>query len=243
MAICCFVISPGRCGTQWIAHQLKFQLQEIARVEHEPIHFSYAPYINSPSFPLVEQKEKILKHLESIAHTLESGLSYIECGFPCWRHIRWMISELSYIDNVSFKVIQIVREPMSNAHSLLKINAYVPPLLPHMRTKVLLSPDSPEAHFYELLDVWHEFSPFDKCLFYCCELYKEGEILRQQLPEHDFLRLNFEDMFNAESMAEVMSFLQSKFHSDLFSIKLLDKYQGQVAYYQNANIHRQVLSL
>ena len=243
MAICCFVISPGRCGTQWLTHQLKLQLQDVARVEHEPIHLGYTPHINSSDQPLVEQRETILSHLESITDTLESGLSYIECGFPCWRHIRWMISELSYIDNINFKIINIVREPKDNAQSLLKINAYTPPLLPHMKTKVLLIPDSQGAHFSGLSNVWQELSSFDKALFYCCEVYKEGEVLKQQLPEHDFLRLNFEDMFCAERLAEIVVFMGEKFSPELFSGELVDNHYGHIAWHQNRNIHPDVLNI
>ena len=47
-----FIISTGRCGTQWLAQQLKQQLP-AARVEHEPLAYDYDPINNSPTSPLI----------------------------------------------------------------------------------------------------------------------------------------------------------------------------------------------
>jgi hypothetical protein len=45
-----FVLSTGRCGTQWLAETLQLWSDNFV-VRHEPLHFQYRPDLNSPSAP------------------------------------------------------------------------------------------------------------------------------------------------------------------------------------------------
>ena len=38
-----FVLSTGRCGTQWLAEALGRVFEGRLRVEHEPLHLGYLP--------------------------------------------------------------------------------------------------------------------------------------------------------------------------------------------------------
>ena len=243
MAVCCFVISPGRCGTQWLAHNLKQQLGLAYRVEHEPIHLLYAPHVNSGKNPLKCNGNEIQAHFESIRETLQEGINYAECGYPCWRHISWIASKLKQTMDVDLKVIQIIREPWSNALSLIKINAYVPSILPHQSYKSLLEPDSEGVAFAHIKDVWHEFSSVDKCLYYYYELHHQAQQLEQQIPKGNFLKLRYESMFSEAELTRVVNFLGGTDDPAKYAFELIDDFSCFIVPPTAKKLHPQITEL
>ena len=216
---CCFVISPGRCGTQWLGKALRAQLDNKYRIEHEPVNFDYAPTINSPSSPLVINEEKITVHLESILATLKSGLGYIETGFPNWRHIAWLQQKISVEHGYAVKFIRIKREPVANALSLLKLNAFVPPLLPHLPCKTFMRPTANDACLSEMSEFWSVLSPFEKCLYYWAEVQIQANKYQLKVDTDYWLDVSFEQLFLNNSMKRILDFLGEPF----LPIKFLDK--------------------
>ena len=216
-----FVLSPGRCGTQWLSQQLQPAGSE-ASICHEPLHFDYEPVHNSPSQPLNKNPERLIAHLNTLHDHIRRDKPYLECGFPCWRHLSWFKRELG--DEV--KVIYIHRNPVENAASLLKLNAFVPPLLPHMREKQLFHPLAPEALLPEYADCWQQLSPFEKCLYYWAEVNLQADLYRSMFSSSHWLTIPYLELFNESSLGTIAEFahISFKFHPRM--LDRVDQYQG-----------------
>lgn len=220
---CCFVISPGRCGTQWLANFLQSSLPQ-AKVEHEPLPLAYQPLYNCAEQPLLRNKQEIERHLSQVIECLNNGTSYIETGFPCWRHIRWMYREIEKNTSAKVKVIHLVREPLSNAASLLKLNAFVPPILPTVPIKEFIRPDSPGVAIAELVPDWQTLSAFNKCIYYWIEVQKEALKLKVELAQDNCLAICFESMFSLQTATDVLRFLQAKCSEEMILPEKIDQY-------------------
>lgn len=219
--IATFVLTPGRCGTQWLSQQLQSS-QNHAVVVHEPLHFDYEPLHNSPSQPLNKNSDKLLAHLNAISDYLGQGNSYVECGFPCWRHLSWFQQALS--DKI--KVIHIHRDPVENAESLLKLNAFVPPILPHLPEKLLFHPQAQGALMPEYAGDWPRLSPFEKCLYYWAEVNLQAELYKRQFSPNHWLTIPYDDLFCESSLRQISAFLDVPFEFHSSALGRVDRFQG-----------------
>jgi hypothetical protein len=155
-----FVLSTGRCGTQLLARVMQRRFPE-ARVEHEPLHEQYG----DPS-----------AHFDSIEETLQTR-DYIETGFPWFRAADLVRARFAG----RLRIIHLVRHPIPVALSWLTQRAYCPPLLPHLREKVLIPPGPDYAA------CWPELTPYEKCLYYWLRVNTLGRDLADE-------RLTFEEV-------------------------------------------------
>lgn len=217
-----FVLSTGRCGTQWLAENLSNSLPPEWRVEHEPLHLDYAPLKNSPAEPVSCNEELLKAHLLSIQKHLDDGGHYIECGFPCWRHLDWFRQALS----CDVKVIHLHRDPISTARSWLKQNAFVPPWLPHLPVKELFHPGAPGALLPEYQLTWAGLTPFEKNLCYWAEVQRQADAYKRDWNPHHWLTLPFDCLFDFETFKQLECFLEVKFSSGVFSLEKKDNYAG-----------------
>ncbi|WP_085298181.1 sulfotransferase domain-containing protein [Cognaticolwellia mytili] len=202
----CFIISTGRCGSQWLTRYLAHLSAQQANptvVKHEPLGNLYDPLRNSPSTPLLNNKVQIEKHLNDIQGILSRGENYIETGFPCWRHIQWFKEKLK----VPVKVIHLIRHPANTAISLLKLNAFVPPWLPHLPVKELFSPFAPEAKLTYYQQNWQQLSPFEKNLYYWGEVQLQALAYREHWQEKHWLQLSYEHLFTPDALNKLAHFL------------------------------------
>lgn len=215
-----FVLTPGRCGTQWLCRQLQPASGARARVCHEPLHWDYDPLHNSPANPLNKNAAGLTDHLRQIRRQLRQG-PYLECGFPCWRHLDWFRSALGEV-----KVIHIHRDPVANASSLLKLNAFVPPLLPHLGEKQLFYPRAPGALLPEYADGWEYLSPFEKCLYYWAEVNLQAAVYRTTFPQHHWLTIPYSQLFDPMSLRRIADFagLEWNFHPAMLA--RVDEFRG-----------------
>lgn len=210
-----FVLSPGRCGTQWLAQRLSALcdynlLSNKYWITHEPLQLDYIPSRNTPVNPLKYNADAILAHKEAIRKHVLGGGSYIECGFPCWRHLEWFKSSLEDICDIG--VIYIHREPIINAISLLKISSFVPPLFADFPTKVVYLPNV-DCHMPQYCNLWNSLSPFEKNLVYWAEVQLQAEAYRNSWGDHNWLTLAFEDMFTVCAQKRLAGFLKLE-HQD-----------------------------
>jgi hypothetical protein len=226
-----FVLTPGRCGTQWLNQQLRL-FTSGAWVCHEPLHFNYQPIENSPSHPLNKNADRLLAHLSSIQNHLREGVSYLECGFPCWRHLSWFKRELG--DDV--KVIYVHREPVDNAASLLKLNAFVPPLLPHLPEKQLFHPAAPGALLPEYQHCWQQLSPFEKCLYYWAEVNFQASLYQSTFSEDSWLTIPYQRLFSEISLCAIAEFANISFDFHPHMLERVDQYQGMPQSHIDANL-------
>ena len=200
-----FVLSTGRCGTQWLAENLGAAYGDDVRVTHEPLHDGYHSRrmlgCHTPSDLGAEHARPILDHVEDIERTLEAR-PYIECGHPCWSTLPYLVERLG--DRA--QVVHLTRHPVPTAFSWLTMSAYLPPFLPHLREKVLLSPFDEGVIHVEYRDRWTSMSAFEKCLFYWAEVH--GLALRLEAEARvGWLRVSFEDLFFGPGLAQVLGFL------------------------------------
>lgn len=202
----CFVLSTGRCGTQWLTQYLNQLLgaqPQQYRVVHEPLNFQYNPLKNSPETPLSSNQVELINHLEKIKNTLSKGANYIETGFPCWRHIAWFAQELAQ----PVKIVHLTRNPIDTARSWLKLNVYVPPILPHLPEKELFTPFAPYAKLPQFQTYWHELSPYEKCLYFWAEVHLQALAYKQDWHTANWLHLGYESLFDAQTLNKLNRFL------------------------------------
>jgi hypothetical protein len=200
-----FVLSTGRCGTQWLADRLSKTYGDILHVEHEPLHDRYRPrqMLGArgvlPDDP--ETAQTIRTHLETIGRHLETH-DYVECGHPCWSSIPYLAEQFAG----RVRLIHLTRHPIPTALSWTTHQAFTPPLLPHLTEKVLLSPFDDEVQFPEYREWWPTLTPFEKCLYYWAEVNAFGLNLRarQSAP---WLTLSYESLFGGDGLEDLLSFL------------------------------------
>ncbi len=215
-----FVLSPGRCGTQWLSEQ--WRTDSNTQVCHEPIHFDYAPTHNSPDQPLCKNGARITAHLHAIQIHLDKGGIYLECGFPSWRHIKWFQQNLD--GNV--KVIHIHRDPVENAISLLKLNVFVPALLPHLPEKQFFHPQAPAALLPEYERHWSKLTPFEKNLYYWAEVNLQAERFKSSFAPKNWLTIRFQQLFRPESLEQIADFTNISIDEHKTISEKIDRFDG-----------------
>lgn len=196
-----FVLSTGRCGTQWLTELLRRQWPQ-ARVEHEPLHFQYRPDLNSATLPLQHNAEQIQQHLQQIQQQLTTGRPYIETGFPCWRHLDWFRQQLTG----TVKILHLHREPLATVRSLLKLNAFVPPLFDYLPVKNFYLPDAGQDQFKMVQALWPQLQPAEKALCYWLELQAYALQLQQNWPASDWLSLSFSELVSSSGLTKIQQF-------------------------------------
>jgi hypothetical protein len=199
-----FVLSTGRCGTQWLASVLSQICDDSVEVKHEPLGDDYAPRAmleaGDPAKLDPDLAEPILAHVDDIEQILRTR-SYIECGYPSWSTLPYFIDRFPG----RVRVIHLVRHPVPTAWSWVTQSAYCPPLGPHLREKVLLSPFDKGVHFASFRKKWDEITPYEKALFYWAEVNAFGLRL-QRSTVVPWLTVRFEDLLRGEALARLVAF-------------------------------------
>ena len=181
-----FVLSTGRCGTQWLAEALRQLCGEGASVAHEPLGDDYS------------DPDAVAEHLDGIDRILAER-TYIECGHPLWRSLPAMLERFAG----RAAVLHLVRHPVPTAFSWVTQSAYVPPLVTYLREKVLLSPFEDGVRFPQFRERWPSMTPYEKALYYWAEVNALGLDLEARAP---WMRLRFEQLFRSATIARVASF-------------------------------------
>ncbi len=207
MHLATFVLSTGRCGTQWLAQALAEAGGDRLRVEHEPLHDGYAPRrmlgAGDPGALDERTARRVTRHLAEIERTLESR-DYFEAGHPCWSSVPWLAQRLAG----RVRVVHLVRHPVPTACSWVSHGAFVPPLLPHLPAKEFISPSDGGVSFPEYGAAWPALTPFEKCLVYWAEVNAFGLRLEREagIP---WLRLRYEELFDpaGDALARLGAFV------------------------------------
>lgn len=209
-----FVLSTGRCGTQWLAEILGRGYGDRLRVEHEPLHNAWQPRLllgaGSPERLPPDLAAPLLAHLDGVERDLAQR-PYLECGHPCWSAIPYLALRFAG----RLRVVHLVRHPVPTALSWLTHGAYQRPLAPHLREKVLLAPTDAGAAFPEYAARWNDLSPFEKCLYWWAEVNQFGLAQQQRLHPSTtlriglpWLRLDYTDLFGGDGLNRLLRFLE-----------------------------------
>lgn len=201
-----FILSTGRCGTQWIAANLAAACNGLAVIEHEPLHDRYYPRAmlagNDPE--QTGNAPEIFAHCDRIEAILDQK-SYIECGWPAWGAIPYLMQRFKG----RIKIVHLVRHPVSVACSWVSHRAFCPPIIPGLpgfREKILASPFDEGTIFSQYRDKWDGMNPFEKALFFWSEVNALGLKL-EAAARVPWLRIRFEDLFQGDALSQLAGFL------------------------------------
>ncbi|WP_428240037.1 hypothetical protein [Gynuella sp.] len=196
-----FILSTGRCGTQWLSHRLTKLLPKQYWVTHEPLSQDYMPMENSPSLPLTVNADKILGHLTEIRDHINRGGKYVECGYQCWRHLSWYKDILQ----TDVKVIHLHRNPMSTACLWLQKGAFL-----RLSEMELFTPFGAEAKLPEYGSKWHKLSPIEKNLYFWAEVQAQAKEYKASWPDEDWFDLPYSQLLNSRTLQKLGHFLDCK---------------------------------
>jgi hypothetical protein len=198
-----FVISTGRCGTQWLTEVLRRAAGDTAVVAHEPLGDDYPQRAmlaaRHPDNLDAEDAEPLLQHVASIEQTLLTT-PYIECGHPLWSSLLYLLERFAG----RVRVIHLIRHPVPTAWSWLTQRAYCPPLVPHLPERVLLSPLDDGIRFTAFHERWASLTSYEKSLFYWAEV--NAFALHLQTAGVPWMRWRIEDLSRGEGLKELLAF-------------------------------------
>lgn len=224
-----FFLSTGRCGTQWLAASLRAAFGDRARVEHEPLGDRYRPRRMLGAGELARlppaDAARIEAHVAEIERTL-ARQDYVETGYPCWSTLPYLVRRLAG----RIRIVHLVRHPVPLAYSWQSHGAYVPPLLPHLPTRVLLQPTDAGTVFPEYVERWATLHPFECGLYFWAEVHSFGLRLAAcgGVP---WLRLQFEELFCRSTLERLCGFLEWPYREllDRATNDLVDEHHFQLA--------------
>lgn len=206
MNFAAFILSTGRCGTQWLAKALADAYPDRLAVEHEPLHAGYEARktlrYTAAAHPAPQLPPQVVDHMARIEGRLAT-LPYVECGHPAWSTVPLLAARF----HGRVKVVHLVRHPVPTCWSWLTLQAFQPPLLPHIAPRTLLTPFDDGIRFPEYRARWDTLVPFEKCLYYWCEVNAFALALQSRL-DAPWLRLRHEDLFRGDGLDQLLGFLQ-----------------------------------
>jgi hypothetical protein len=194
-----FVISTGRCGTQWLAEVFRRAAGDGAVVTHEPLGADY------PSRQMLASGSRCsgdfaVEHVGEIDRTLAEK-PFIECGHPLWSSLPYLMERFAG----RVRVIHLVRHPVPTAWSWLTQRAYCPPLAPHLPERVPLSPFDEGIQFECFRDRWPEMTPYEKALFYWTEVNALALRL-ESAGRVPWMRVQIEELWRGAGLQELLAF-------------------------------------
>jgi hypothetical protein len=201
-----FVLSTGRCGTQWLARALAAVAgHHGARVEHEPLgdHYRSRRLLGDGGDPAAlspADRARLETHVGEITATLERG-AYVETGFPCWAALPYLARRLVG----RMRVVHLTRHPIPVAYSWTTHSAYARPLWPGQPEKTLLHPADGGVAFPHYAAIWPELHAFERCLYFWAEV--NAFALRWEKGAGvPWLRVDAAELFRPEGIARVAAF-------------------------------------
>lgn len=199
-----FVISTGRCATQWLTEMLRQRCGDGVDVRHEPLHLKYSPRqmlgAGDPSNLEPALAQPILDHVADIEATLETR-PYIECGFPLWSSLPYLLNRFAG----RARVVHLTRHPVPVAWSWVAQQAYCEPLAPHLKMKEPLSPFDEGIRFVSYRERWSALHPYEKALFFWAEVHAFALRLAEGV-HVPWLTLRYEELFSESTLQRILTF-------------------------------------
>jgi hypothetical protein len=190
-----FVLSTGRCGTQWLQHALAATYPNEAVVTHEPIRGPYQPksYLRAyDRLSALLSSEEVSRHLAYVSETLTSR-PYIETGWPCYPALPLIADWLGG----RIRIVHLVRHPVPAALSLAAHRLYND--RQDWIAGAAISPFDQGVVHKELARDWAGMRPYEKCLFWWTEINLYALELKERLRGVEFLFVRYEDLFGADA--------------------------------------------
>jgi hypothetical protein len=198
-----FVLSSGRCATQWLAQNLGDAYPDVAEVTHEPLYMDYFPrqMRARPDPDPAGDTRAVLAHADRIESLLRWS-RYIECGWPCYAAIPYFARRFAG----RLRIVHLTRHPLTSASSMLTHGYYSAASGHHVTDRALPTPWDEAVLFPGYREHWQAMTAFEKCLYFWAELHglalkMEGEL---GVP---WLRLRYEDLFHGDALDRILDFL------------------------------------
>ena len=220
-----FVVSTGRCGTQWLAAMVKRFAGDAAVATHEPLEHDYPirQMLGARDLHRLDPDlaEPLNEHVGFIEQTLRSK-PYIECGHPSWSSIPFLVERF----RGRVKIVHLVRHPVQTAFSWLTHFAYCPPPASYLPEKILVSPFDEGVRYPSYRERWASMTPYEKALYYWLEV----NALVLDVAESDdvpSLRIRYEDLFRGGVLDRFLAFagLPARNHDDGAERKQVDEFR------------------
>jgi len=192
-----FFITTARSATQWLAASFNEAYGDLLKAEHEPLDFAYAPcrtLRNPAALDALADEPGIRAHLDHIHATLDGGRSYVEVGFPAFAMAPLLRREFGD----ALRLVQMTRDPVRVAASLVTHHWYAGDRRPDVRGTVALTPADPGVLMKNYAGRWASMSPFEKGLFYWAEVHAYGLEVEAETPPGRFARFRAEDLLDAD---------------------------------------------
>lgn len=199
-----FVVSSGRSGTQWLARNLDDTYADLITVTHEPIFDDYFPreFLVERDFENIALPSKVARHVDDIERIAQDR-PYMECGWLSYGTIRY----LAHRFRDCFRVVHLIRHPVTSASSMIRHKYYSPHRLEDsLNEKALLTPFDNGVLFPEYRDRWAAMGEYEKCLYFWAELHALGLNLKEEL-DVPWLRISFETLFTQAAMRKLLNFV------------------------------------
>lgn len=191
-----FILSTGRCSTQYLAQLLALGTPK-AVVVHEGAGSNYVPtqvFRQNSHAAVVEKIPPLRRHFGEIDAVLAGGKSFIDTGWPSYAWGPY----LSQRFGTAFRFAHLLRNPFASAASL---STHM--LLDDLEAKLskfgVMRPQHPQARFAEFGAQYPDFSRYERGLYHWLEV---NTYLLEQHTKPGFLGLyRYEDMYSGKAPA------------------------------------------
>jgi hypothetical protein len=224
-----FVLSTGRCGTQWLCDALASAYGKDAIVTHEPLRADYRPrrFLRAPPDRLRALGEipSVARHAAAIRRHLRDG-PYIETGWPHFAALPWLYEAL----DGRLRIVHLLRHPVETALSLATHDVYD---RDDWIADGALRPSDPGCVQTMLASHWPRMSGFERCLFWWTEIHRYACDLHRARPEIGWHTLRFERMFGSdpEPLRNLTAFCGLRASAEFESLRTqrIDRYRRKSA--------------
>ena len=190
-----FVMSTGRCSTQFLAHTLESLGTDVV-VEHEPIGPQYRPRLayRKPGklFDTLGRFVPIQRKLIEIEDHVAAGRRYVDAGWPTFAWLDYLAGRFGE----AFEFVHLVRNPFPTAASILTHGFFSDRKGLRAKTGLIFATDR-NVLYPQFAESYDGFTPYEKSLYHWLE------VNAYILTAHDkpgFRGLfRFEDLFSGDA--------------------------------------------
>jgi len=192
-----FVMSTGRCATQYLAHSLRDRAEDVV-VEHEPIGARYRPRLGyrkpNKLHETLGRNLHIQRKFFEIEDHLAAGRRYVDVGWPTFAWLDYLESRFGD----RFEFIHLVRNPFHVAASTLTHGAFAGREDMRTRTCFIRGTDRNVRHA-EFAQAYDGFTPYEKALYSWLEINAHVQDAHDKPGFRGLYR--FEDLFSGNGGA------------------------------------------
>jgi len=206
-----YVISTGRCGTQWLDLNLREIYSDKVLVYHEPLSFgSGVPYPLQSyyrQFNKTDVADRVINHYkEGAKQALSEGRHYVETGYPAITLIPYFVERFGD----QLKLIHLYRNPVDVGSSFSRARFYHSQSASGFEKQTFLQAvDEIDVINTSWKTNWHHLSPYEKVLFHWLEMNHYALEIRDKYSTIPFFPTKTENMFgNRDELMKLIEYME-----------------------------------